>query len=64
MRPQKLDVTGKRFDITKERVRQIQNDAIENLKALMRKYLMGDCLWGKASLRAVKPITHGRTDQF
>ena len=36
---QTLDVISKRFDITRERVRQIQNSAIEKLKTLMRPYV-------------------------
>ena len=36
---QTLDVISKRFDITRERVRQIQNNAIDKLKTLMRAYV-------------------------
>jgi len=36
---QTLDVISKRFDITRERVRQVQNSAIEKLKTMMHAYL-------------------------
>jgi RNA polymerase primary sigma factor len=36
---QTLDVVSKRFDITRERVRQIQSNAIEKLKTLMLAYV-------------------------
>jgi RNA polymerase primary sigma factor len=39
MQSQTLDVIGKRLNISKERVRQIQNDTTEKLKTLMEAYV-------------------------